>query len=260
MSVEGSRLRLVLLGDPVVHSRSPAIHRAALAATGIDGSYEVRQVDCAGLDAALSELRSGVIDGANVTMPHKAGAAELVDVLAEDAGRAGAVNTIGRVDGRLFGWNTDVAAMGTAIGSMPSGVVLILGSGSAAASAAVALQGRAFRISARRQEAARRLAYRLGAQGTVPWGMPLAGALLVNATPLGMLGEALPEAVVGSATGLIDLPYGARPTPAVGEAGRRGIPVVDGIDLLVAQAAESFTIWTGLEAPVAVMAQAARGG
>ena len=258
--VERNRLRLVLLGDPVVHSRSPAIHRAALDVTGVDGSYEARQVDGAGLDAALREIRNGAIDGANITMPHKAGAAVLVDALSADAERAGAVNTIGRVDGRLFGWNTDVAAMRSAIGPIPPGAVLVLGSGSAAAAAAVALEGRTFRISARREEAARRLADRLGAQGTVPWGTPLAGALLVNATSLGMLGEALPAAVLGAASGLIDLPYGAGPTPAVGEAGRQGIPVVDGIDLLVAQAAESFTIWTGLEAPVEVMAQAARGG
>jgi shikimate dehydrogenase len=93
---------------------------------------------------------------------------------------------------------------------------------------------------------------------TVAWGNAEAGATVINATPLGMAGETLPPGVVDGAGCLLDLAYGAEPTPAVAEALRRGLPVVDGIDLLVAQAAAAFSIWTGIAAPVLAMMQAAR--
>jgi len=82
--------------------------------------------------------------------------------------------------------------------------------------------------------------------------------VVVNATPLGMQGEELPPGVIEAAGGLIDLPYGTEPTPAVALARRRGLPVADGLDLLVAQAALSFELWAGGPAPLAVMEAAAR--
>jgi shikimate dehydrogenase len=84
--------------------------------------------------------------------------------------------------------------------------------------------------------------------------------VVINATPLGMAGEALPGGIVAAAGGLIDLAYGAFPTPAVVAAAQEGVPVVDGLTLLVDQAAAAFQIWTGREAPRAVMEAAARAG
>ena len=78
-------MRLVLLGDPVGHSRSPAIQNAALSAVGIEGTYEARRVDEAGMVVAVDEIRYGRLDGANVTMPHKQVAFELADRVAEAA-------------------------------------------------------------------------------------------------------------------------------------------------------------------------------
>jgi len=92
----------------------------------------------------------------------------------------------------------------------------------------------------------------------LPWGTGWAGAVVVNATPLGMEGESLPGGILDGAVGLIDMAYGAEPTPAVEHARRRGIPVADGLDVLVAQAAISFTWWTGVPAPIEVMRAAAR--
>lgn len=250
--------RFALLGDPVDRSRSPSIHAAALAATGIDGRYEARRVDASGLDEALAEIRSGVLTGANVTMPHKARIVGMVDHLAEDAQRAGAVNTIERVDDRLVGWNTDIGAIRRALGSA-SGRVLILGAGGAAAAAAVAAVGREALVSARDDRAGADFAGRFGLQ-VVPWGEAVGGVTVINATPIGMDGEHLPPGLIEHAAGLIDLAYGDDPTPAVAEAQERGLPVVDGIELLVDQAAESFTIWTGVAAPIEAMTQAARAG
>lgn len=252
----GSR-RFLLLGDPVGGSLSPVIHRAAFEATGIKGQYEARRVDDAGLRSAIDEIRAGSIAGANVTMPHKSAVTGLVDELERDARLAGAVNTIVPRRGRLFGCNTDVIALRAALaGSV--GTLLILGAGGAARAAAVAAAGREACVSARDPAAAESMAHRFGLQ-IVPWGEPADGATVVNATPLGMAGETLPVGVIAAAGSLLDLAYGLEPTPSVTNALRRGIRVVDGIELLVAQAASSFTAWTGIAAPVEAMTRAARG-
>ena len=203
---ESHPVRLALLGMPVEHSRSPQIHRAALAACGLSGEYEARAVDAAGFAAACAELRAGRLDGANVTMPHKRAAHDACAVLDAEARRAGAVNTLAPAEGGLAGWCTDVTAVRSALEEMPP------------------------------------------------------GAVLVNATPLGRGGEALPAGLVAAAGGLIDLAYGAVPTPAVMAARGAGIPTVDGLTILVDQAAAAFQIWTGREAPRAVMEAAARYG
>jgi len=253
-------MRLVLLGNPVAHSRSPAIHSAALAHLGIAGEYRARRVDEAGLGTAAAEVRSGALDGANVTMPYKRVAAGLCDHLDADAAASGVVNTLTMGDGMLGGWNTDVGALRAAAGgSCGDRTILVLGSGGAAAAALVALGGDQVAISARRTVTAAHLADRLCPSARlVPWGTAVPGALVVNTTPLGMRGERLPEGVVEAAGGLIDLPYADSDTPACAAARRLGIGCVDGIDLLVAQAAGSFRIWTGLEPPIAVMEAAAR--
>lgn len=255
-------MRLVLLGDPVAHSRSPAIQRAALAAAGILGSYEARRADAAGVYRTCAEIRAGTLQGANVTMPHKAVAAAAADRLAPAAARCGAVNTLVGEQGEVVGHNTDVGGL-LAVwqrAGMPAGApVLLLGGGGAAAAALVALAGARPAVATRRPGAGQALAEALGVAATgVPWGEPLAGAVVVNATPLGMQGEELPPGVVESAGGLIDLAYGPEPTSAVVLARRRGLPVADGLDVLVAQAALSFELWVGRPAPMAVMEAAAR--
>lgn len=254
-------MRLVLLGDPVGHSRSPAIHQAALAAAGIEGRYEALRVNSAGVYRACAEIRAGALDGANVTMPHKRTAAAAADRLAPEAARCGAVNTLVPEGGEVAGHNTDVGGLLLARdwGGIPSGApVLILGAGGAAAAALVAFAGSDLFLSTRRAGAGRALGAALGVPaGETPWGRPVPGAILVNATPLGMLGEALPACLVEEAAGLIDMPYGAEPTPAMTAARRLGLPAADGLDLLVAQAALSFRLWTGVEADMSSMRRAA---
>jgi len=255
-------VRLVLLGDPVAHSRSPAIQRAALAAAGVLGTYEARRVDAAGVYRACAEIRAGTLRGANVTMPHKRVAAAAADRLAPAAARCRAVNTLVGEEGEVVGHNTDVGGLLAAwerAGMPPEAPVLVLGGGGAAAAALVALAGARPAVATRRPGAGQALAEALGVPATgIPWGEPLAGAVVVNATPLGMQGEGLPPGVIEAAGGLIDLPYGTEPTPAVALARRRGLPVADGLDLLVAQAALSFELWAARPAPLAVMEAAAR--
>ena len=247
-------VRLALLGDPVEHSLSPVLHQAALRAAGIDGEYIARRVGPDGVAEAISQLRNGDLDGANVTMPYKQLAAELADTLGPFAARAVSVNTLLVSDGGVRGITTDVEGIRQAWGPLPEGPVLVLGAGGAAAAALLALEGRPLHVSARRPEASAELLERTGVEaGVVPWEEAVPGAVIVNATPLGMEDEDLPPTVLGEASGLLEMPYGASPTRATDRARELGIPVVEGIEMLVAQAALSFQAWTGLPAPLAAM-------
>ncbi|MEE8497547.1 MAG: shikimate dehydrogenase [Acidimicrobiia bacterium] len=253
-------MRFALLGDPVEHSRSPAIHQAALRALGLTGTYVARRTDGVGVVAACVEIREGALGGANVTMPLKKAALAAVDAASDPARRAGAVNTLCLRSGAVFGENTDIDGITDVWerrGLPDDAPILVLGAGGAAAAAMLAREESEIVVSSRRRGAAARLASNLGVTvSEVPWGIAVVGAVVVNATPVGMAGESLPEEVMDAAVGLFDMAYGADTTPAVSAAGGR--PVADGIDMLVAQAARSFEIWTGRPAPVAVMETAAR--
>ncbi len=255
-------MRLVLLGDPVAHSRSPAIQRAALAAAGLPGLYEARRVDEAGLYRAVAEIRAGYLRGANVTMPHKRAAAVAADGVSAVAARCAAVNTLVREGAEVVGHNTDVGGLRAAwerAGLPAEGPVLVLGAGGAAVAALVALEGREIAIATRRAGAGGALAAAVGVRAAeIPWGRARPGAVVVNATPVGMEGESLPPGVVEESAGLVDLPYGSGPTPAAAAARRGGLRVVDGLDHLVAQAALSFELWTGIPASRAAMQAAIR--
>lgn len=254
-------IRLALLGDPVEHSRSPAMQEAALRAAGLPGSYVARRVDSEGMKHAAQEIRDGRLDGANITMPHKRLARLLSDEVEADAARAGSVNTWRRVGAGLVGASTDITGIRRlwARRELPVGEVLILGSGGAAAAALVALEGAGIRIAARRAEQVRALLEATEVVGEIArWGAAAAGAVVVNATPLGMRGERLPGSTIAGAGGLVDMAYGPTETPAVSAARARGIPVADGIDLLVAQAEDAFFLWTGQYPPEGLMEATAR--
>jgi shikimate dehydrogenase len=114
-------------------------------------------------------------------------------------------------------------------------------------------------LAARNEGRARALVERIGIDaGVVPFGAGVTGAVVINATPLGMNGEILPERVLGVASGIIDLAYGQNETPTVAQAAAKGLPLMDGVEFLVLQAAASFEWWLGRPAPIEVMVAAAR--
>lgn len=250
-------MRLVVLGNPISHSLSPVLHSSALAACGLEGSYEARRVDGEGLAAAIEDIRTRRLDGGNVTMPHKEAAARLCDRLSVAAARAGAVNTLVRSGDQVVGHNTDIAGIQAAWAAarLPMlGPVHVLGAGGAAAAALLALEDRDLTVSARRPGAAEAIVARVGVDATVvTWGEPVGGAVVVNATPLGMQGESLGEEHLVDALGLFDMAYGAEQTPAVGRMIERRRPVADGRLMLLHQAATAFELWTGYPAPLGAM-------
>ena len=247
-------LRFVLLGDPVGHSLSPVLHTAALEACGLAGTYRARQVDADGVAAAVEEIRAGVLDGANVTMPHKRLAAAAADVLTADAARARSVNTLAAEGGEVVGTSTDVEGIRRAWGGLPAGPALILGAGGAAAAALLALEGRPLRVAARVPERAAAVIELTGVEAEVAgWTEGPGGAVVVNATPIGMHGDGLPEHFVAGAGGLFDMPYRSGETPTIAAARAAGLPVVEGLEMLLHQAARSFELWTDRTAPLEAM-------
>ncbi len=252
-------LELAVLGDPVDHSLSPAIHGAAMASCGFDGSYTAIKADRRILASMIDDLRSGSMSGLNVTMPLKGDAAELADVLTPEAMSSRSVNTLRSRGDRVEGHSTDAVALAQLISENSIGAetpIHLLGAGGAAAAVLAVGGDRTIYVTSRRMEQAKSVAEQWRRGHPVRWGTPVAGALVVNATPLGMRGENLPEGLIDVASALIDLPYGQAVTPAVESARSMGLPTVDGLAFLVTQAAESFRWWTGVNPPLNVMFEA----
>lgn len=249
------QIRLALLGDPVGHSRSPAIHAAALRLAGLVGGYEAITARQPDLDHHLERLRRGELSGVNVTMPLKVAALDRSERSTQEARGAGSANTLRASGGAIEAHSTDVLAFVDIFAELDhGGPMLILGAGGSAGAALAARGGMTAFVSARDMSRAAEV----GGDGTVPWGEPVPGALVVNATPLGMRGERLPDGVLEQAAVLVDLPYGREETPAVGEAGARGLPTVDGVEFLTRQAAHSFEWWTGVAVEWTALLDAAR--
>jgi shikimate dehydrogenase len=255
------RRRAAVIGHPVGHSRSPAMHTAAYRALGLDWEYSRIDVEPAGLPAFVSGLDAGGFAGVNVTIPHKQAVLELCDEVSEEARRAGSVNTVLVRGGLLRGETTDGSGLLWALGGVEPADALVLGAGGAARAAVTALAAAGWdvRVSARRPEAAAEL----GA-GVEPW-PPRAGAcLVVNATPLGQRETGpgpIPLELITPDTVVCDLAYrgDGTPTPLVEAAAARGARAVDGLDVLVGQGIAAFELFTGVPAPVDVMRAAAWG-
>ena len=255
-------LSFILLGDPLEHSRSPQIHRAALEGLSLEGTYEAVTADGPVLDRTIDDLRDGAVTGINITMPLKNAAARACDFLTAEAEVPMSVNTLRLRNGDVQGHSTDVVAA-RGILSRPEfdqiAPILVLGAGGAAAAMVAATQGkRPLYVSSRDPVRGKALIKGSGDAAVVPFGTAVAGAIVINATPLGMTGQVLPQGILESCSGLVDLAYGPGETPAVAKTRNLGVPAVDGIEFLVMQAAASFEWWTGKVPLVNSMLDAAR--
>jgi shikimate dehydrogenase len=210
---------VALLGHPVAHSLSPRMQNAAFAARALDWSYVALDVEPERLEEAVRGLDALGFAGANVTAPHKAAVARLV------GSELPSVNTLVG----LRGYSTDTAILDGVSTERP----VVIGDGGAAAAFQHALPHA--RVFSRR----------------TAWPPDVSGAdVVVNATPV--RDDVLVE--LGEGQTLVDLPYPRSATAAAAEAS--GARVLDGLEVLVAQGAASFELWTGVEAPVSVMRRA----
>lgn len=276
LSSKGGPYRLGIIGDPVAHSLSPALHQPALDQFGIPATYERWRTTADEIEARFASLRQPAVLGASVTVPHKIAALRLSDEISPAAARAGAVNTVVNRGGTLVGDNTDIVGFAMSLTEATAGRIpetaLVLGAGGAARAVVLALEelGIAEIIVANRDlDRARQLAADLAPAPVRPASLDerilaqelLGAGLLVNATSLGWhRGEApiplrllnrLPrEAIVA------DLTY--RDTDLLLAARARSLRVRDGLAMLVYQGAKAFELFTGHPAPVATMLAAAQ--
>jgi len=265
-----------VIGDPVAHSLSPALHQPALDQRGIPAVYERWHTLAVDLASRVESLRDSEILGASVTVPHKIAVMGMVDEISPAARRAGAVNTIVNRGGALFGDNTDIYGFGVtvsdALGGRTPQIAIVLGAGGAARAVVLALEAaRAAEIVVANRDdgRARQLAQDLQPAPVQPMRLddefltrelPRAD-LLVNATSLGWHpGEtpvALPYLDLLPASAVVaDLTY--RDTDLLLAAQARRLETADGLSMLVHQGARAFELWTGAPAPVKTMLAAAR--
>jgi shikimate dehydrogenase len=256
-----------LLGHPVGHSLSPAMHNAAFRALGLPHWYEALDLTAAELPAVVARIRSGEALGANVTIPYKEAVLALVDTWDGPTAEVGAANTLSRTpDGKLIASNTDLVGFEYATRDLEfdTARVLVLGAGGAAR-AVVAVLFRhgahvslANRTADRARTVARSIAHPVGLElRVVEWASRADLArvdVVVNATSLGLRGEdPLEGASLREGLVVIDLIPAAAATPLVKRARAAGATVIDGLPMLLQQAASSFRIWTRQDAPVEAM-------
>jgi shikimate dehydrogenase len=267
----GAKTRLaVLLGQPVAHSKSPAMMNAAFAARNVDAAYLAWDLDEQAMQAAVATLLATNALGANVTVPHKAVARKLADLCSETVTLLDAANCLVFEDGGVRAENTDAPGLLHALRSdlkKVKGPALILGAGGAARAAlhALAELGIADVVVCNRDDKRRR-ALLSTARKLVP-DVSLEGwqnieqcmaesALIINATSAQVKSETLdlPLNRVSKHAAIYDLTYGD--TPLVSAAKKRGLKAFDGSGMLLHQAAVAFTLWTKKPAPLAAMRSA----
>ncbi|MDP1584338.1 MAG: shikimate dehydrogenase [Bradyrhizobium sp.] len=252
-----------LLGAPIAHSASPAMHERAAAALGLHCHYQLIEVANAGreeLKMLLEGVRRLGFAGINVTFPYKEAVLDLLDELAPRAALIGAVNTVVVRDSKLIGHNTDTSGFARAVTELvaasPQGAVAVIGAGGVGKAIAFALAGLGvgeLRIFDNDREKAAALAARLDGQTTACVTDSVEDALrgvagVVNASPVGMLpdsGTPVPEPLLHAGLWVADAVYSPLWTPLLTAARAKGARVMTGRELAIHQAADCFELFTG---------------
>jgi shikimate dehydrogenase len=283
MEIRGTTRLIAILGDPVAHSLSPAMHNTAFASHGLDLAYVPLKVRGADLKTAVEALRAFGFRGANVTLPHKQNVIPYLDGISEISRMMGAVNTIVNEEGRLTGTTTDPTGFLEGFREAGHGfegrTVALLGNGGSARTIAfaLALEGRPDRVvlAARDVEKSRRLLAEIGSKlGEAAAGRFEAVALadyprardgveiVVNTTPIGMAPDVeqspIPAAALAGSEVAYDIVYVPEKTRFLRDAEARGLRTVGGLGMLVHQGRASFKLWTGIEPEAELFYGAAR--
>lgn len=239
-----------LLGEGIAYSASPAMMNAAFGALGLPHRYVLADVPAAGVPATVEALRAADSGGANVTVPHKAAVAALVDEVSDVAREADAVNTVIRRGDRLIGHNTDLPATIDAVARLrPGGIhrALVLGAGGAGRAARLAIEKTGceqISVLRRSDGSMNRLADEIAAAD-----------LLVNATPVGTGTDEspVPVSLLRSDLAVLDLVYRPQPTRLVREARGVGAVAESGAAILLGQAWRALELWLERPAPLEAM-------
>jgi shikimate dehydrogenase len=278
--ISGKTIVCGIIGDPIEHTMSPAMHNAAFQTLGLDYTYVPFRVKSLELKKAIEGIRGLNLRGLNVTIPHKVAVMQFLDRIDPLAEKIGAVNTIVNDDGILSGYNTDATGFLQTLHDKDvdpeDKKVLLLGAGGAARAIGNVLAGEKARITIlnRRQELswAEDLAHLLtrhyGAKVNIGELTPenlqraIEGVdIVVNSTSLGMSPDddqtPVPADLLGASLTVFDVVYNPYETRLLREAKAAGAKTINGLEMLVRQGAIAFEKWTGIKAPVDVMRQSA---
>jgi len=265
------RTAAAVIGDPVLHSLSPTIYNAAFEHDQVNWSYSAVNITGEQVSDVLEEMRQFEVGGLSVTMPHKEMVANLVDETTRHAERLGAVNCVSKNGSTLVGHNTDGEGFIKAIeAETKEGAegksYLVIGAGGAAKAVALALgeAGAAEVIvssrNASKSRKAASLAGKVGRSGSLSEAKRV--DVIINATPIGMRGAGnenqlpLPVEAMHKGQIIVDLIYHPLETEFLKNASRIGARTMNGIGMLIHQAALQYTLWTNKEAPLDVMQDA----
>lgn len=263
--IDGRTKVFGILGRPVEHSLSPAMHNAAFRALGINAVYVAFPV--VDLKQAVAGLRGLQIGGVSVTIPFKEEIIPLLDELDPQAASMGAVNTVVHRKGRLTGYNTDWLGAMAALqekAAIFGKHFLILGAGGAARAIAFGIKAEGGRVSLTDIDEGRAAA--LAGEFAVE-GLPLdalsqcPATILINATPVGMAPQEadipIDPKLLSRFELVMDIVYRPLETRLLREAQAQGCLTIDGLQMLIHQGAAQFELWTAKKAPLEIMAQAA---
>ena len=264
MAINGKTVLYGIIGNPVAHSLSPAMHNAAFTATDINGVY--LPFPAPDIVAAVTGIRGLGVQGLSVTIPHKEDVIPLLNRVDPVAQKIGAVNTILNKDGILTGLNTDWLGATRALEEeidLAGTKAVILGAGGSARAIGFGLleRGTKFALCSRTESRGRALAAELGC----PWislgdAGKLSGDILINATSVGMEPHIektpVPEQIVSRFQVVMDIVYAPMKTRLLQEAEAKGCRIINGLEMLLYQGVAQFELWTGKSAPVVVMRKA----
>lgn len=261
MEIDVNTFLYGIIGAPLGHTLSPAVHNPAFRAYGMNAVYLAFET----MDplACLKAAKALPIKGLSVTIPYKSLIVEHLDFVEPTAAEIGAVNTVVNREGKLHGFNTDAPAAIEALENrinLEESNCLIVGAGGAARAVGFALKGvcRSLTIANRTRRRAESLAMSLGCH----W-VPLSEAtnvkadLIINTTPVGMHPQTgsipVPKRTLEYASAVMDIIYRPKQTALLDLAAQMGCVTIDGEEMFLRQAAAQFRLWTGLEAPFDLM-------
>ena len=274
LKIDASTVICAVIGNPIAHSLSPAIHNAAFAACGLNWAYVAYRVS--ELKQAIEGIRALGIRGVSVTIPHKVAVMPLLDTVDEAARTIGSINTIVNTNGHLAGYNSDgegaLQSLRDACADPTGKRVVILGSGGAARAIAVSMVLKAPPAKLTILGAIENEVRKLSSDSATKSGVLVTGELLtakslssslreceilIHATPIGMHPNSdqslVPSRLLQKNLVVFDIVYNPLKTCLLMDAERAGCIVVSGIEMFLNQAVMQFTLWTGQEAPRQIM-------
>jgi len=252
-----------VIGDPVSHSLSPAMHNKAFIHTGFNGAYLAFNVK--DISSAVAGLRAFGVKGASITIPHKIKVMEYLDEIDVNAQKIGAVNTILNKNGKLYGYNTDCLGATNALlekTDLKKKDVILVGAGGAARAIGFGIlsEGGNLTIINILEDEGRLLAKDLDVPYyPLSYFNRLSCQVLINATPVGMTPDidAMPVKAkdLNKEMTVMDIVYNPLQTRLLKEAENLGCLTINGVSMFVHQGVAQFEMWTGLQAPVDIMKQ-----